>query len=105
MWGWKAKVPPSSAALLNGTLVSRLTARIDDHLIEITLTTILAYGTFMAAEALGVSGVIAVVVAMACQRTVTLNASAMMSWKAGCPAYGHEMSMVWYSLAMKRTRR
>ncbi len=49
--------------LLTGTLVSRLTARIDDHLIEITLTTILAYGTFMAAEALGVSGVIAVVTA------------------------------------------
>jgi CPA1 family monovalent cation:H+ antiporter len=49
--------------LLTGTLVSRLTARIDDHLIEITLTTILAYGTFMAAEALHVSGVIAVVVA------------------------------------------
>jgi len=49
--------------LLTGVLVSRLTARIDDHLIEITLTTILAYGTFMAAEALGVSGVIAVVTA------------------------------------------
>jgi monovalent cation:H+ antiporter, CPA1 family len=49
--------------LLTGTLVSRLTARIDDHLIEVTLTTILAYGTFMAAEALGVSGVIAVVAA------------------------------------------
>jgi Na+:H+ antiporter len=49
--------------LLTGMLVSRLTARIDDHLIEITLTTILAYGTFMAAEALGVSGVIAVVTA------------------------------------------
>ena len=48
---------------LTGMLVSRLTARIDDHLIEITLTTILAYGTFMAAEALGVSGVIAVVAA------------------------------------------
>jgi CPA1 family monovalent cation:H+ antiporter len=49
--------------LLTGMLVSRLSARIDDHLIEITLTTILAYGTFMAAEALGVSGVIAVVAA------------------------------------------
>ena len=49
--------------LFTGMLVSRLTARIDDHLIEITLTTILAYGTFMAAEALGFSGVIAVVVA------------------------------------------
>src|SRR4029079_14629289 len=34
-----------------------------DHLIEITLTTILTYGTFIAAEVLEVSGVIAVVAA------------------------------------------
>jgi CPA1 family monovalent cation:H+ antiporter len=46
-----------------GWLASRLTARIDDHLIEITLTTILAYGTFVLAEAFEVSGVIAVVAA------------------------------------------
>jgi CPA1 family monovalent cation:H+ antiporter len=44
-------------------LSSRLTARIDDHLIEITLTTILSYGTFILAEALHLSGVIAVVAA------------------------------------------
>ena len=49
--------------LLTGTLASRLTAQIDDHLIEITLTTILTYGTFVVAEALHVSGVIAVVTA------------------------------------------
>jgi CPA1 family monovalent cation:H+ antiporter len=49
--------------LLTGFIVSRLTARIDDHLIEITLTTILTYGTFLASEALHVSGVIAVVTA------------------------------------------
>ncbi|MEP7187851.1 MAG: Na+/H+ antiporter [Roseiflexaceae bacterium] len=49
--------------LATGSLFSRLTAKIDDHLIEITLTTILTYGTFIAAEALEVSGVIAVVTA------------------------------------------
>jgi CPA1 family monovalent cation:H+ antiporter len=49
--------------LATGALFSRLTAKIDDHLIEITLTTILTYGTFIAAEALEVSGVIAVVAA------------------------------------------
>jgi monovalent cation:H+ antiporter, CPA1 family len=49
--------------LVSGALFSRLTAKIDDHLIEITLTTILTYGTFIAAEALEVSGVIAVVAA------------------------------------------
>ena len=48
---------------LTGLLASRITATIDDHLIEITLTTILAYGTFVAAEVLHVSGVIAVVAA------------------------------------------
>jgi Na+:H+ antiporter len=49
--------------LIGGSLVSRLTARIDDHLIEITLTTILTYGTFIVAEIAHVSGVIAVVTA------------------------------------------
>lgn len=49
--------------LLAGWVASRLTARIDDHLIEITLTTILTYGTFLVSEALHVSGVIAVVTA------------------------------------------
>jgi len=49
--------------LATGAVMSRLIARIDDHLIEITLTTILTYGTFIAAEAIHVSGVIAVVAA------------------------------------------
>jgi CPA1 family monovalent cation:H+ antiporter len=42
------------------TLVLR---RVDDHLIEITITTIVAFGSFVAGEQLHVSGVIAVVVA------------------------------------------
>jgi monovalent cation:H+ antiporter, CPA1 family len=49
--------------IATGALFSRLTAQIDDHLIEITLTTILTFGTFIAAEALEVSGVITVVAA------------------------------------------
>lgn len=49
--------------LISGSLLSRLTAQIDDHLIEITLTTILTYGTFILAEVVQVSGVIAVVTA------------------------------------------
>ena len=40
-----------------------LMRRIDDPMIEITLTTIAAYGSFVAADQLGYSGVIAVVVA------------------------------------------
>lgn len=46
---------------LAGFLASRITAQIDDHLIEITLTAILTYGTFLLAESIHVSGVIAVV--------------------------------------------
>ncbi len=51
-----------------GIGASRLTQQVDDHLIEITLSTVTAYGSFMAAEAMQLgghhfSGIIAVVVA------------------------------------------
>jgi CPA1 family monovalent cation:H+ antiporter len=46
-----------------GYFVSTLTKRIDDAQIEITLTTILAYGTFLLARHLHLSGVIATVAA------------------------------------------
>ncbi len=48
---------------LLGWLVSKLIARVDDYLIETTLTTILAYGAYLVAERLHVSGVLAVVAA------------------------------------------
>jgi CPA1 family monovalent cation:H+ antiporter len=46
-----------------GYVFSRLTGRIDDPEIEITLTTILAYGSYLLAQSLHLSGVIATVVA------------------------------------------
>jgi monovalent cation:H+ antiporter, CPA1 family len=46
-----------------GYLVSKLTKRIDDAQVEITFTTILAYGTFLLARHLHPSGVIATVAA------------------------------------------
>lgn len=49
--------------LLIGLLAMSLLHRIDDHLIEITVTTVVAFGAFLCAELLHVSGVIAVVVA------------------------------------------
>ena len=49
--------------LLLGTLVSQMISRIDDYLIETTLTSVLAYGSYLVAEAIGVSGVLAVVAA------------------------------------------
>jgi CPA1 family monovalent cation:H+ antiporter len=47
--------------LVLGWVFSRLIARIDDYLIEITLTTVLAYGAYLLAEEFGFSGVLAVV--------------------------------------------
>jgi len=46
-----------------GWLVSRLIARIDDYLIETTLTTVLAFGAYLLADRLQVSGVLGVVAA------------------------------------------
>lgn len=46
-----------------GWLVSLLIARVDDYLIETTLTTVLAFGSYLVAERLYMSGVLAVVVA------------------------------------------
>ena len=46
-----------------GWLTARLMAHIDDYLIETTLTSVLAYGAYLAAERLQVSGVLAVVAA------------------------------------------
>lgn len=48
---------------LIGLAASTVTAYFDDHLLEITLTTITAYGSFLAAESLHVSPVIAVLLA------------------------------------------
>jgi CPA1 family monovalent cation:H+ antiporter len=46
-----------------GIIASVLTSYFDDHLLEITLTTIVAYGSFLLAEGMHVSPVIAVLVA------------------------------------------
>jgi len=48
---------------LAGFAVAQLIARIDDYLIETTLTTVLAFGSYLLAERLHVSGVLAVVAA------------------------------------------
>jgi CPA1 family monovalent cation:H+ antiporter len=46
-----------------GWVASRLIAQIDDYFIEITLTTVLAFGSYLVAEQVHVSGVLAVVAA------------------------------------------
>jgi CPA1 family monovalent cation:H+ antiporter len=49
--------------IILGTLVSLLIQHIDDHLVETTLTTVLAFGAYLIGESLHVSGVLAVVAA------------------------------------------
>jgi len=46
-----------------GWLISALITRVDDYLIETTLTTVLAFGSYLLADRLQVSGVLAVVAA------------------------------------------
>ncbi len=46
-----------------GFVASRIVARVDDHLIETTISVLLAYGTYIVADVLHESGVIATVVA------------------------------------------
>ncbi len=53
----------AALGLLFGYAASKLTAQVDDARIEITLTTIVAYGSYLVAESLGVSGIIATVLA------------------------------------------
>jgi len=49
--------------LASGWLIARIIARVDDYLIETTLTTVLAFGSYLLAERLHFSGVLAVVAA------------------------------------------
>ena len=49
--------------LILGWLISQLISRLDHYLIETTLTTVLAFGSYLVAEKLGVSGVLAVLAA------------------------------------------
>jgi CPA1 family monovalent cation:H+ antiporter len=49
--------------LVLGWLIAQLISRVDNYLIETTLTTVLAFGSYLVAEKLGFSGVLAVVVA------------------------------------------
>jgi CPA1 family monovalent cation:H+ antiporter len=54
---------PIGVGLAAGWLTFTLTRRLGDHLIEITCSTILAYGSFVLADRLHMSGVTAVIVA------------------------------------------
>ena len=46
-----------------GWVASRVTAQVDDHLVEVTISVVLAYGVYLVAELLGVSGVLATITA------------------------------------------
>jgi CPA1 family monovalent cation:H+ antiporter len=53
----------TAIGLVAGWLAGRVIAASDDHLLELTITVALAYGTYLLADAIGQSGVIATVVA------------------------------------------
>ena len=63
---WQFVVVVAGGLVLGGLIgyvVSLFHARVNDYLVETTMTLVVAYGTYLLAEQLGVSGVIAVVVA------------------------------------------
>jgi CPA1 family monovalent cation:H+ antiporter len=53
----------AAIGLAAGYLASRLIASVDDHLVELTLSLAAAYGTYILADRIGQSGIIATVVA------------------------------------------
>jgi len=62
--GWtfvKIALGGAGIGLIIGLLGSRITSKYDDHLLEIMLTTVVAFGAYLAAEQLHVSGVFAVI--------------------------------------------
>jgi CPA1 family monovalent cation:H+ antiporter len=61
-FGWEVVVGVAVGAVL-GVLFSRLTGLIDDHLIEMTLSSALAYGSYLIAGSIGASGALACVAA------------------------------------------
>jgi len=56
-------VASTAIGLAVGWVASRLIAAVDDHLVELTLSVAAAYGTYIVADRLGQSGIIATVVA------------------------------------------
>jgi CPA1 family monovalent cation:H+ antiporter len=58
-----AVVISAGIGLAIGFLASRIVARVDDHLIELTISVAVAYGAYLIADAIGQSGVIATVAA------------------------------------------
>jgi CPA1 family monovalent cation:H+ antiporter len=49
--------------LVTGVVATRVIGLVDDHLVELTITVVLAYGSYILADQLGLSGVIATVTA------------------------------------------
>jgi CPA1 family monovalent cation:H+ antiporter len=56
-------VASAAIGLVAGFLVSAVISRVDDHLVELTLSVVLAYGTYLIADRFHESGIIATVVA------------------------------------------
>jgi CPA1 family monovalent cation:H+ antiporter len=62
-WFVSTLVVSTGLGLVTGFLVTRVMAIAGDHLVELALSVVLAYGTYLLADRLGQSGIIATVVA------------------------------------------
>lgn len=73
-WGLRSFLWMAGGGVLVGWVVGRgvaaLTATVDDHLIEVTLTTLVAYGSFLLADQVHASGVLSTVTAGVVMGTV-----------------------------------
>jgi len=73
-WGLRSFLWMAGGGVIVGWVVGRgmaaVTATVDDHLIEVTLTTLVAYGSFLLAEQVHASGVLSTVTAGAVMGTV-----------------------------------
>lgn len=79
-----------------GSLAIRLLALTDDHLVELTISLVLAYGTYLAADELHASGIIATVVAAVVLGTYGRS-------RAISPAGAEALDLVWEFFAFVLT--
>lgn len=86
----------AALGLAAGFLVTRVLALTDDHLVELTLSLVLAYGTYLAADELHASGIIATVVAAVVLGTYGRS-------RAISPAGVEALDLVWEFIAFVLT--
>ncbi len=93
-----ASVGGSLVGLLIGLLASKITSYFDDYLLEITLTVLVAYGSYLLAEQMHISPVIAVVVAGMVYGTYGSRVGMSPSTRSAINLFWHYLTFVVNSL-------